>query len=57
VPATLGAAICGLALEADTPIRHIVTAMLAYGMEAFAKELRATGYAPEVRLPRAENTP
>lgn len=55
VPAVLGEALCLLALEANVPIRTVVTAMLAYGVEAFAKELRATGYAPDVRLPEAKN--
>jgi hypothetical protein len=51
VPAVLGESICLLALEADTPIRNVVTAMLAYGVEAFAKELRASNYAPTPKLP------
>ena len=51
VPAVLGEAICLVALEANVPVRNIVTAMLAYGVEAFAKELRATNYAPQPRLP------
>ena len=53
VPAVLGEAICLVALEANIPVRNVVTAMLAYGVEAFARELRATNYAPQPRLPVA----
>lgn len=51
VPAALGEALCLIALESNVPLRHIVTATLAYGVEAFAKELRSTNYAPYPRLP------
>ncbi|MFY9838207.1 MAG: hypothetical protein WAK55_17405 [Xanthobacteraceae bacterium] len=53
VPAVLGEALCLVALEANVPIGYVVSAMLAYGVEAFAKELRSTGYAPYPRLPTA----
>ena len=56
VPAVLGETLGLIALEADVPLRTIVTAMLAYGVEAFAKELRATTYAPQVRLPQAKSS-
>lgn len=54
VPAALGEAICLLALETNTSVRDICTALLAYGMEALAKELRVSHFAPPVRLPNAD---
>jgi hypothetical protein len=55
VPAALGESLCLLALESNVAIRDIVTAMLAYGIEAFAKELRSTNYAPYPRLPESKS--
>lgn len=54
VPAALAEALCLVAIEANVPLGHIVTAMLAYGVEAFAKELRATNYAPNPQLPKSK---
>lgn len=57
VPAALGAVILELALAADVPTNTIVTALLCYGTEYLAKELRATHYAPQPRLPAALEIP
>lgn len=53
VPATLAAVMYAVALEADVSVGVITTVLLAYGVEHLAKELRATGYAPQPRLPSA----
>lgn len=50
VPAALGEVVLQLAIEADIAPKTMLIALMSYGLEALAKELRVTRMAPAPRL-------
>jgi hypothetical protein len=57
VPAALGVTMLDLAHESNVPLRYVTVALLCYGVEMLAKELRATSHAPYPRIPSSEKPP